>query len=65
MPNMVGCPRVLFNRELVMKKKKNDLFVKGDCDATVEKLCEILGWTEELLEQNTSTRIAKESQGTK
>lgn len=60
---MVACPRVLFNREMVMRKKKNDIYVQGDCDASVEKLCGRLGWLEELHEQNKSTRIRGPGKG--
>ena len=45
-PNMVKCKRVLFNRDLVMKiRKGKDMFVPGDCDSSVKKLIDLLGWT--------------------
>jgi NAD-dependent SIR2 family protein deacetylase len=64
-PQMVNCPRVLFNRELVLpqtttknKNKKNkDIYVEGDCDVAVEQLCELLGWQEQLKKQNAKTQI--------
>jgi NAD-dependent SIR2 family protein deacetylase len=55
-PNMVSCPRVLFNRDLVLRMKKKDVFVEGDCDTNVELLCSLLGWDKELLEQNKKTK---------
>jgi NAD-dependent SIR2 family protein deacetylase len=58
-PDMVNCNRVLLNRELVMDIKSGDIFVEGDCDTNVERLCSLLGWTEDLLEQNTKRRIQK------
>lgn len=61
-PNMVSCPRVLFNRDLVLKMKKKDIFVQGDCDTNVELLCQLLGWDQELLEQNKKTNIASAAQ---
>jgi NAD-dependent SIR2 family protein deacetylase len=59
-PNLVNCTRVLFNRDLVMNLKKKDVFVEGDCDANVKLLCQLLGWEDELLEQNAKTRISSE-----
>ena len=67
-PQMVNCPRVLFNREdvlprfytkrkMIHSKKNKDIFVKGDCDVAVEQLCELLGWTEQLKIQNKKTQI--------
>lgn len=56
-PNMVKCNRVLFNRDLVMQVKKNDLFVKGDCDSNVSKLCDLLGWTKELMDLHKQSTI--------
>jgi NAD-dependent SIR2 family protein deacetylase len=44
-PNMVRCKRVLFNRDLVMKiKKDRDMFIPGNCDANVQKLIDLLDW---------------------
>jgi NAD-dependent SIR2 family protein deacetylase len=57
-PNMVSCPRVLFNRDLVLRMKKKDVFVEGDCDTNVELLCQLLGWDQELREQNKKTNIS-------
>jgi NAD-dependent SIR2 family protein deacetylase len=57
-PNMVNCFRALFNRDLVMRvRKQKDVFVQGDCDTNVELLCDLLGWKGELLEQNEKTRV--------
>ena len=72
-PDMVrrDCPRILFNRELVgsfckggMKSrsksydnKERDIFHEGDCDESVLLLCSLLGWEEELVELNSSTRL--------
>ena len=56
-PDMVHCNRVLFNRELVMNIRDGDLFVEGDCDTNVTRLCELLGWKDELLAQNEETVI--------
>mmetsp|Transcript_36826 Transcript_36826/g.62679 ORF Transcript_36826/g.62679 Transcript_36826/m.62679 type:complete len:378 (-) Transcript_36826:321-1454(-) len=65
-------PRVLFNRELVgtfqkrngprTRKKsydtnsKRDTFYGGDCDASIQMLCNLLGWEDELLKLNSSAR---------
>ena len=54
---MVDCPRVLFNRELVLKMNKDDIFIEGDCDEMVAKLCSILGWKDDLIQQNEQTKI--------
>jgi len=81
-PQMVCCPRVLFNREYVLqptssghgsKKKKNsrggkqqppqDIYVEGDCDATVLELSEILGWDEELKKQHAKTQLVRPKAG--
>ena len=67
-PQMVNCPRVLFNREHVLPRTNNkrnkkstkmnkDIFVQGDCDVAVEQLCQLLGWTEQLKIQNKKTQI--------
>jgi NAD-dependent SIR2 family protein deacetylase len=56
-PEMVACNRVLFNRELVMDIHSGDLFVEGDCDTNVERLCTLLGWKGDLFKQNSSTKI--------
>eukprot|EP00934_Nitzschia_sp_Nitz4_P000386 Nitzschia sp. Nitz4//scaffold10_size219509//151320//152594//NITZ4_001447-RA/size219509-processed-gene-0.89-mRNA-1//1//CDS//3329532977//386//frame0 len=58
-PDMVRCPRVLINREKVLSMKHNDLFLEGDCDESIEQLCEKLGWTEDLIKQNNATKISK------
>lgn len=65
-PNQVSgsCRRVLLNRELVgrlnvgdsKKKEPRDLFFAGDCDSSVQAICEVLNWEEELLQQNKVTR---------
>lgn len=56
-PNMVNCPRVVFNREPVLRMKRKDIFVEGDCDETVQQLCELLSWKDNLLDQNAATKI--------
>lgn len=57
-PQMVNCPRVLLNRELVMDlTSDDDIWVPGNCDDAVEKLCELLGWWDRLKKQNKETRI--------
>ena len=62
-PNMVSCNhRILINREQVMNLRssggtKKDYFLQGDCDSTIEKLCDVLGWKEQLLEENMKTKI--------
>jgi len=45
------CPRVMFNREMVgfaFSPKQRDLFVQGDCDDSVRKLCHLAGWDKQL-----------------
>ncbi len=54
---MVDCPRVLFNRELVLKMTRDDIYIEGDCDENVTKLCSLLGWKDSLLRQNETTKI--------
>jgi NAD-dependent SIR2 family protein deacetylase len=59
-PDMVRCNRVLFNRELVLDlRTSGDMFIEGDCDTNVEKLCELLGWKDDLLKQNAERKIQK------
>jgi len=46
-------PRLLLNRELVGAFDRStynyrDIFEAGNCDDSVEKLCELLGWGDEL-----------------
>ena len=62
-PNMVRCRRALFNRDEVMNIRGGgkDVFVEGDCDANVEILCDLLGWKEELHEQNKKSRVVSPS----
>ena len=65
-PNQVreSCRRVLLNRELVgrlnvggnTKKEPRDLFFAGDCDSSVQAICQELNWEKELLQQNEVTR---------
>mmetsp|Transcript_19580 Transcript_19580/g.22178 ORF Transcript_19580/g.22178 Transcript_19580/m.22178 type:complete len:459 (-) Transcript_19580:288-1664(-) len=57
-------PRVLFNRELVgdfippgVDGNYRDVFEEADCDDSVRKLCALLGWEDELLEQNEKTKL--------
>jgi NAD-dependent SIR2 family protein deacetylase len=66
-PDLVSknCKRALLNRELVgsfkftcRKQKqlnKRDVFVQGDCDDSIRKLAELLGWNADLerMHQNT------------
>ena len=67
-----SCPRVLLNRELVgtflsrngtktrrksYENNQRDIFHPGDCDESIRTLCKLLGWEEELLELNESTRL--------
>jgi len=53
-PSWVGrdCPRVLLNREAVggigTRYAGRDLFLRGDCDDTVRRLCDLAGWTNDL-----------------
>ena len=61
-PDQVACKRVLFNMDLVMDiRRSKDMFVQGDCDKNVRRLCRILGWEDELVEQNSKTRIGEKS----
>ena len=71
-----SCPRVLLNNELAGtfltrngprtrrmiydNNVQRDIFHKGDCDASIITLCKILGWENELLELNSSTRLPGE-----
>jgi NAD-dependent SIR2 family protein deacetylase len=41
-PNMASCPRVLFNRDLMLQMNEKDVFVKGDRNTNVELLCKNL-----------------------
>jgi len=56
-PNMVRCPRVLLNRDLVLRLTRNDIFVEGDCDENVLELASVLGWKKELMTQNAKSQI--------
>ena len=41
--------RLLMNRDLVGTfGKATDVFIEGDCDASVRQLCQMVGWEEEL-----------------
>ena len=62
-----SCRRLLLNRELVgdfvppgVKGNDRDVFLEGDCDDSVLKLCQILGWEEELADLNTSSVISSD-----
>lgn len=55
---MVKCPRVLFNKELVLEPMRDDIFIEGDCDENIERLCSILGWKDELLQQHKLTQLS-------
>lgn len=77
MVNKFKCKRALLNRELVgnldvknHKQKKNhkiqsDLFHKGDCDDSVQLLCQLMGWEDELLERNSKSKIQTEDNNKK
>jgi NAD+-dependent protein deacetylase SIR2 len=42
-------PRIVFNYEpLDDFERPNDVYIPGDCDASIWSLCEKLGWTEDL-----------------
>jgi len=52
-----NCPRILLNRELVGDfigrsggdgASSNDLFLQGDCDDSVQKICDLANWREEM-----------------
>ena len=47
-----SCPRVLFNLEPVggigRRTPKRDLFLQGDCDDSVQTVCDLAGWKEDL-----------------
>lgn len=64
-PEMVRCKRVLVNRERVGnldEKMRGDLIYTGDCDTAVLLLSRLLGWEDELLKLNESTKIRKEEE---
>lgn len=64
-PDMVSCPRILLNRELVGNFKVSndddvddydrDLFESGNCDDSIVSIATILGWHDELLEKHDET----------
>lgn len=65
-PEMVAsnCPRLLMNRELVgdfvptgVDGNYRDVFEEGDCDDSVLRLCRLLGWEDDLMKMNDSTKI--------
>lgn len=65
-PEMVAsnCPRLLMNRELVgdfvptgVDGNYRDVFEEGDCDDSVLRLCRLLGWDDDLIKMNNSTKI--------
>ena len=43
---------------------KDDIFIQGDCDASVTKLCSILGWKDDLIQQNEQTKVIVTKKGT-
>mmetsp|Transcript_33352 Transcript_33352/g.49067 ORF Transcript_33352/g.49067 Transcript_33352/m.49067 type:complete len:176 (-) Transcript_33352:1578-2105(-) len=54
-PKLVNCPTILMNREDVgtdfwTGNSNIDVFEQGDCDESVRKICELVGWLEELEE---------------
>jgi NAD-dependent SIR2 family protein deacetylase len=59
---MVKCNRVLFNRDIVMRMAGSDIFVKGDCDKNVKELCDLLGWSEALLENHEKCCISQSTE---
>ena len=46
----IGVPRVLINLDLVGDFDDDDLFLQGDCDETIQTLCQMMGieWESEL-----------------
>jgi len=69
-PEMVDktCNRVLFNREVVgdfeiplsiSHWNKRDVIEEGDCDTIVKRLCQLLGWHDELLTLHESRQLKK------
>lgn len=57
-----NCPRILLNRELVgdfVFRGKRDVYLQGDCDESVQKLAELIGWKEDL-ENSYETLHSKE-----
>lgn len=63
-PDMVNCRRVLFNRDMVMRRMgRNDLFIPGDCDTNVQTLADLLGWGEELAEASATCQLPNERDG--
>lgn len=67
-PEMVEkkCNRVLFNREVVgdfeiplsySHWNQRDVIEQGDCDSTVTRLCQLLGWHDELLNLHKSRQL--------
>jgi NAD-dependent SIR2 family protein deacetylase len=68
-PDMVSknCKRALLNRELVgsfkftcRKQKKlneRDVFVQGDCDDSIQKLAQLLGWHKDLEHMHEYVKI--------
>jgi NAD-dependent SIR2 family protein deacetylase len=61
-PDMVNCPRVLLNRELVGNFKilddddvddnDRDLFECGNCDDSIISIAKVLGWDKELRQRH-------------
>lgn len=55
------CRRVLLNKDLVgnldLNNPQRDLFHEGDCDDSIRSICRVLGWEEELLQQNEKTKL--------
>jgi NAD-dependent SIR2 family protein deacetylase len=54
------CTRVLFNLELVGKfsngLSERDIFLQGNCDDSVLKVCQLTGWEDELLKLQKNTQ---------
>lgn len=57
------CPRLLFNMEQVggLGSRADDVLVLGSCDDGVRKLCDVLGWREEL--ESLWREVCPEGQG--
>ncbi|KAL3765555.1 hypothetical protein ACHAWU_003096 [Discostella pseudostelligera] len=56
--------RCLINRDVVgsfILNKPTDVFLEGDCDEIVRKLCQLVGWEDELDQIYSHTRATSES----
>lgn len=51
-------PRVLINREIVGTfNGDKDVFVEGDCDESIRKICKMIGWEEDLDQLHSDTHV--------